>query len=76
MTVWHCPTELGGCQGSGQGCRVGVTLSLRIQRGRGLGPEEIACQGLRRAAAARSALAFRGEGESTLVNTRRGDKST
>lgn len=63
---WHCPTELGGCQGRhgagegfGQGCGMGVTLSLQSQRGRGPGPEEIACQGLRRAAAARSPLAFR-----------------
>lgn len=58
-----------GAGGSGQGCRVGVTLSQP-------GPEEIASQGLRRAAAARSPLAFREKEKSTLVNTRRGDKST
>lgn len=55
---------------------MGVTLSQQSQRGRGPGPEEIASQGLRRAAAARSPLAFRQKEKGTLVNTRRADKST
>lgn len=50
----------GAGEGSGPGVGMGVTLSLQSRRGRGPGPEGIARQGLRRAAAARSPLAFRG----------------
>lgn len=71
--LWFClcPMELGGFwgrngAGSGyrQGCGTVVMLALakpaKAGGGRGPGPEEIAGQGLRRAAATRSPLAFSG----------------
>lgn len=69
--------------GYGQGCSTVVTLTLQSQQSSGVegpGPEEIACQGLRRAAATRSISIQRhhygAKGKATLVNMRRGDKST